>query len=177
MPAPYPIHIAGSDQKMMCHSPEHRLHPVLAGCKSGTPQPESALLVLLLSIQTKMFDHSCMLPHCCRQARKLQDYGLAGVVAYGCLNTIYYSATFVVCWICIADVPKGLCVGRVGVWDAGEIRMESRWGHLTTYACLPPSPACLPAGQGFAAASQAFLKVFATVWAGSQVTKLLRAGL
>ena len=32
-------------------------------------------------------------------------------------------------------------------------------------------------GQGLAAAAKAFLQVFATVWAGSQVTKLPRAGL
>lgn len=31
-------------------------------------------------------------------------------------------------------------------------------------------------GEGLAAAATAFAKVFATVWAGSQVTKLARAG-
>ena len=34
---------------------------------------------------------------------------------------------------------------------------------------------CTPTGQGLSAAAAAFLKVFAMVWAGSQVTKLPRA--
>jgi len=67
---------------------------------------------------------------------KLQAYGLAGVVAYGLLNTLYYSCTFLFCWFYVAKVPQG---------------------------------------QGLAGAAKAFLGVFATVWAGSQVTKLARA--
>ena len=43
----------------------------------------------------------------CRQAGKLKDWGLAGVVAYGLLNTVYYSLAFVICWVYFANIPKG----------------------------------------------------------------------
>ncbi|KAG1668842.1 hypothetical protein FOA52_004937 [Chlamydomonas sp. UWO 241] len=72
------------------------------------------------------------------QTTKLKQWGLAGGVSYGALNTLYYSVAFVACWVYVADVPQG---------------------------------------QGLTAATAAFARVFATVWAGSQVTKLPRAGL
>lgn len=67
---------------------------------------------------------------------KLRSLGLAGVVAYGLLNTLYYTASFLLVWTLVAKVPQGL---------------------------------------GAAAAVRSFLTVFATVWAGSQVTKIARA--
>ncbi|KAF5836242.1 hypothetical protein DUNSADRAFT_6254 [Dunaliella salina] len=67
---------------------------------------------------------------------KLRSLGLAGVVAYGLLNTLYYTASFLLVWTLVAKVPQGL---------------------------------------GAAAAVRSFLAVFATVWAGSQVTKVARA--
>ena len=37
---------------------------------------------------------------------KLRKYGLAGVVAYGLLNTLYYSVVFLVVWSSF-KVPRG----------------------------------------------------------------------
>ncbi|CAM6101798.1 unnamed protein product [Calypogeia fissa] len=77
-----------------------------------------------------------------RSARKeemvnnLKRYGLAGILSYGLLNTIYYLGTFLFVWLYVSPSPGGL---------------------------------------GFGPAAQRFLKVFAAVWAGSQMTKLLRA--
>ncbi|KAH7387581.1 hypothetical protein KP509_16G030900 [Ceratopteris richardii] len=68
---------------------------------------------------------------------KLRRYGVAGMLSYGLLNTIYYLGTFLFAWFYIAPAPSGL---------------------------------------GYRAAAERFLKLFALVWAGSQVTKLLRAG-
>ena len=38
---------------------------------------------------------------------KLQSLGLAGVLAYGILNTIYYTAAFYTIWVYVAKVPRG----------------------------------------------------------------------
>ena len=66
----------------------------------------------------------------------LRAYGLAGVLSYGLLNTLYYSVAFVVAWTTVVKAPSGL---------------------------------------GYFAAAKAFAKTFVLVWAGSQVTKPLRA--
>ncbi|CAL8464525.1 g4060 [Coccomyxa elongata] len=39
---------------------------------------------------------------------RLQAYGLAGIVAYGLLNTIYYTAMFTYMWTVVYKVPRGL---------------------------------------------------------------------
>ncbi|CAN0843644.1 hypothetical protein LINGRAHAP2_LOCUS3964 [Linum grandiflorum] len=69
--------------------------------------------------------------------KRLQRYGVAGVLSYGLLNTAYYLTTFLFVWLYVAPAP-----GKMG----------------------------------FSAAAQRFLKVMAMVWAGSQVTKVFRAG-
>jgi hypothetical protein len=66
----------------------------------------------------------------------LRAYGLAGVLSYGLLNTLYYSVAFLVAWTTVVQAPSGL---------------------------------------GYAAAGKAFAKTFVLVWAGSQLTKPLRA--
>ena len=38
---------------------------------------------------------------------KLREYGLSGLLAYGLLNTIYYSATFWWMWTQVYKVPRG----------------------------------------------------------------------
>jgi len=68
------------------------------------------------------------------RSEQIKSWGLAGVISYGLLKTLYYSTAFLVCWY-YADIPKG---------------------------------------QGMSTTLEAFLKVFAMVWAGSQVTKLAR---
>ena len=39
---------------------------------------------------------------------KLQSLGFAGVLAYGILNTLYYTAAFYTIWVYVAKVPRGL---------------------------------------------------------------------
>ncbi|CAL5220661.1 g2707 [Coccomyxa viridis] len=39
---------------------------------------------------------------------RLREYGLSGVLAYGMLNTIYYTATFWYMWTHVYKVPKGI---------------------------------------------------------------------
>ncbi|KAK4410873.1 hypothetical protein Sango_0160300 [Sesamum angolense] len=68
---------------------------------------------------------------------RLKRYGIAGILSYGLLNTVYYLTTFLVVWFYVTPAP-----GRMG----------------------------------YLAAVERFLKVMAMVWAGSQVTKLIRAG-
>ncbi|XP_010917194.2 uncharacterized protein [Elaeis guineensis] len=69
--------------------------------------------------------------------QRLKRYGVAGILSYGLLNTIYYLTTFLLVWFYFAPAP-----GRMG----------------------------------YVAAVERFLKVMAMVWAGSQVTKIVRAG-
>ncbi|KMZ69346.1 hypothetical protein ZOSMA_216G00160 [Zostera marina] len=69
--------------------------------------------------------------------QKLKQYGVAGVLSYGLLNTFYYLTAFIVVWFYVAPTPAGL---------------------------------------GYVAAAERFIKIMAMVWAGSQVTKLLRIG-
>lgn len=68
---------------------------------------------------------------------RLAAAGLAGLVAYGLLNTLYYTGAFLLCWFTVSKAPSG---------------------------------------QGVAAAAAAVAKTLAVVWAGSQVTKVPRAG-
>ncbi|XP_078179718.1 gag-Pol polyprotein/retrotransposon [Carex rostrata] len=68
---------------------------------------------------------------------KLKRYGVAGILSYGLLNTVYYLTTFLLVWFYFAPAPSKL---------------------------------------GYAAAVKRFVKVMAMVWAGSQVTKIIRAG-
>ncbi|CAA7401258.1 unnamed protein product [Spirodela intermedia] len=67
---------------------------------------------------------------------KLRRYGIAGVLSYGLLNTVYYLISFLSVWLYFAPAPGKL---------------------------------------GYAASVERVLKIMAAVWAGSQVTKLLRA--
>lgn len=39
---------------------------------------------------------------------QLKRYGLAGLLAYGLLNTLYYSSAFLFVWLYVAKVPQGL---------------------------------------------------------------------
>lgn len=71
-----------------------------------------------------------------KMVAQLKQYGLAGVLAYGLLNTAYYSSVFLFAWFVVT-----------------------------------PSPGSL----GFRAAAGRVTRVLATVWAGSQLTKLPRA--
>lgn len=39
--------------------------------------------------------------------QQIQGLGVAGIVAYGLLNTLYYSVAFLFVWLYIAKVPSG----------------------------------------------------------------------
>ncbi|PKA47047.1 hypothetical protein AXF42_Ash011721 [Apostasia shenzhenica] len=69
--------------------------------------------------------------------QKLKRYGVAGVLSYGLLNTVYYVTTFLCVWFYFVPAPSRM---------------------------------------GYAAAVKRFFQIVAMVWAGSQVTKILRAG-
>lgn len=49
----------------------------------------------------------CCAALCCRMQAQLQEFGVAGVVAYGLLNTLYYTCTFLFVWVYVAKVPQG----------------------------------------------------------------------
>ena len=44
--------------------------------------------------------------------RQLQSLGLAGVLAYGLLNTLYYTTAFVSIWVWAVGAPRGEPVAR-----------------------------------------------------------------
>ncbi|KAG6394955.1 hypothetical protein SASPL_145546 [Salvia splendens] len=88
---------------------------------------------------------------------RLKRYGISGVLSYGLLNTAYYLTTFlVVCYTLICQTALN-----------SDFLTE-----LTDRFYVTPAPAKM----GYLAAAERFLKVMAMVWAGSQVTKLIRAG-
>ncbi|XP_024018097.1 uncharacterized protein LOC21395433 isoform X1 [Morus notabilis] len=78
-----------------------------------------------------------VLPKSKELVEKLRRYGIAGLLSYGLLNTVYYLTTFLLVWFYVAPAP-----GKMG----------------------------------YLAAVERFLKIMAMVWAGSQVTKIARAG-
>ncbi|PNX71192.1 hypothetical protein L195_g027063 [Trifolium pratense] len=81
--------------------------------------------------------------------KKLKRYGVSGILSYGLLNTGYYLTTFL--FVCtIAPLFNN-----------------------TVFVRFYVAPA--PGKMGYLAAAERFLKLMAMVWAGSQVTKLLRA--
>ena len=50
----------------------------------------------------------CVRPHRSKDWKaRLREYGLSGILAYGLLNTIYYTATFWWMWTQVYKVPKG----------------------------------------------------------------------
>jgi len=42
-----------------------------------------------------------------RLRARLNSYGVSGLLAYGLLNTIYYTMGFLVVWLYLAKVPRG----------------------------------------------------------------------
>mmetsp|Transcript_20654 Transcript_20654/g.39249 ORF Transcript_20654/g.39249 Transcript_20654/m.39249 type:complete len:237 (+) Transcript_20654:54-764(+) len=43
-----------------------------------------------------------------RLVEKIKDLGAAGFVAYGMLNTLYYCVAFLVVWLSMGEIPRGL---------------------------------------------------------------------
>jgi hypothetical protein len=47
-------------------------------------------------------------PHCLFSLQQqLTSYGMAGLVAYGVLNTLYYTVAFVVYWTWVVQAERG----------------------------------------------------------------------
>lgn len=44
-----------------------------------------------------------------RLQQQIKAFGLAGVVAYGLFNTLYYTAAFLIIWTKVLKVPSGGC--------------------------------------------------------------------
>lgn len=114
-------------------------------------------------------------PHtCCPERRlrqQLKSLGLAGVVAYGLFNTIYYTVAFLFIWIYVAKVPSGEGTPRAEQHPGGTLRCNSLPAARPPTTLLPHA-APLPAGIGPTAAAKAFVQVMGLTWAGSQVTKV-----
>eukprot|EP00798_Chlamydomonas_sp_ICE-L_P004894 gene4894-34660_t len=67
--------------------------------------------------------------------QRLQSVGVAGVVAYGLLNTLYYSLAFTIAWTTVAKVPSGQGISATAaafakvmatVWAGSQITKAAR---------------------------------------------------
>lgn len=72
-----------------------------------------------------------------RLAAELRTHGTAGVLAYGLLNTAYYSTAFVVVWTYVLKVPAGLGTAAAArrvlevlpiVWAGSQVTKLPRFG-------------------------------------------------
>ena len=70
-------------------------------------------------------------------AAELRTHGTAGVLAYGLLNTAYYSTAFVFVWTCVLKVPPGLGTAAAArrfaevfavVWAGSQVTKLPRFG-------------------------------------------------
>jgi hypothetical protein len=86
---------------------------------------------------------------------RLRQAGSAGLLAYGVLNAAYYSLAVALLW-----------------WHTGG----GTRGPAASVATATAATATATAATGVKATAQRFAKVLALAWAGSQVTKPLRAG-
>ncbi len=71
----------------------------------------------------------------CRLQKQLQSLGLAGVAAYGLLNTGYYISAFLFFWFAVAKVPAGQGLAATaravagvmaGVWAGSQVTKAAR---------------------------------------------------
>ena len=64
--------------------------------------------------------------------RQLQSLGLAGVLAYGMLNTLYYTTAFLSIWVWVLGAPRGEPALRI------SRHSKSPSPHATTAQCTAP---------------------------------------
>lgn len=57
---------------------------------------------------------------------QLQSMGLAGIVSYGILNTLYYTCTFVFVWLFVLHVPQGMRLLEQGAQLHGMHAIDGR---------------------------------------------------
>ena len=78
----------------------------------------------------------------------LRRYGLAGVLSYGILNTLWYASSFATAWLYVAQVPKGAglaasagAAGRVFAiaWAGSQVTKAARIGAAALGAPLADS--------------------------------------
>lgn len=90
---------------------------------------------------------------------KVRQAGSAGLLAYGMLNAVYYSLAVSLLWVYTGGGTRGL-----------------PYSSSTVIAAVATTAGGGGGGGGVKATAQRFVKVLALAWAGSQVTKPLRAG-
>ncbi|CAI7793985.1 unnamed protein product [Closterium sp. NIES-53] len=121
---------------------------------------------------------------------KLKSFGVAGVLAYGLFNTVYYIFAFLFVFTrnrppssTLLPLPTPLSLHSflkvfAVLWAGSQVTKLVRAVYFealekeTLCVVFPSFPNPDPPSLSL----HSFLKVFAVVWAGSQVTKLLRAG-
>jgi hypothetical protein len=77
--------------------------------------------------------------------QQLQKYGVAGVLAYGILNTLYYTFAFLFVWLCVAKVPAGLGVAGAARRFAEVFALTWGGSQLTKAARAAGALALAPA--------------------------------
>ena len=48
-----------------------------------------------------------------RLRSRLNSYGVSGLLAYGLLNTLYYTLGFLIVWLYFAKVPRGQLIANL----------------------------------------------------------------
>ena len=76
-----------------------------------------------------------------RLADRLRRWGVAGVAAYGVLNTLYYSAAMCSAWFFVAKVPPGIGL-QEGLRKLAEVGV-SAWA-LSQVTKVPRAFGCAP---------------------------------
>lgn len=76
-------------------------------------------------------------------ADRLRRWGVAGVAAYGVLNTLYYSAAMCIAWFFIVKVPPGVGL-QEGLRKLAEVAV-SAWA-LSQVTKVPRAFGCAAAG-------------------------------
>lgn len=112
---------------------------------------------------------------------RLKEYGIAGVVSYGIFNTLYYTITFTFIWLCVAQARQKnlfhLLEGYIQCTSHPTQKISnSQILNKKNLAYVIRTNTQVPRGLGLGEAARKFIEVMAITWAGSQVTKLVRAG-
>ena len=118
---------------MLCFSPNHPLRSI-------------SLSIILTLQKTHAHTHTSLnslgSPS---PLDSLRRYGLAGVLSYGILNTLWYAFSFATAWLYVAQVPKGAglaasagAAGRVFAiaWAGSQVTKAARIGAAALGAPL-----------------------------------------
>ncbi|DBB15029.1 hypothetical protein WJX82_006232 [Trebouxia sp. C0006] len=75
---------------------------------------------------------------------RLRSYGLAGVAAYGLLNTVYYITAFLFFWTHVAKVPRGLGLTETAKRFVGVMSLTWAGSQVTKVARIAAALALAP---------------------------------